>query len=183
MKNKYLFLLLLISACVCFGSSCKKQPDTVAEIDKLPPATQTGANTMGALVNGQAFISDDYQCNYIYTNGGYYFLVDGSNKVGYNLILDMNLATTFLPINEGQTLKLEDYNTSGKAAATYAMVNNTTQYPVYKTTSIVSGQMHITKFDQTNQIVSGTFFFNAIRLTTGDTVHVTDGRFDMKYTR
>ncbi|MEP6465521.1 MAG: hypothetical protein ABJB05_04415 [Parafilimonas sp.] len=30
-------------------------------------------------------------------------------------------------------------------------------------------------------IVSGTFWFNAIEQTDGDTVHVTNGRFDMHY--
>lgn len=34
------------------------------------------------------------------------------------------------------------------------------------------------KFDETNNIASGAFWFNAVNLT-GDTVKVTDGRFDM----
>jgi len=182
MKNKQLFILLLVSTCVCF-SSCKKQPDTVAEIDKLPPATQTGANTMGALVNGQAFVSNNYQCNYIYTNGGYYLTITGTNDNNKDYIVDLMLSTTLLSVTEGQTLKLEDYNTSGKANATYNLITNTSLLPEYQTTSVVSGQMHINKFDQINQIISGTFFFNAIKLSTKDTVHVTDGRFDMRYTR
>jgi hypothetical protein len=173
------------------SSRCKKNPvdPNVDQLSQLPPATQTGANTMGALVNGQAFVNYDdsfyshsYQCNYIYTNGGYYLTVDGSNHSNSSYIIDIMLNTTQLSVTEGQILKLEDYNTSGKASATYNIIDYAFFPPTYQTTSIVSGQMHITKFDQTKQIISGTFFFNAIKLSTKDTVHVTEGRFDMRYT-
>jgi len=52
----------------------------------------------------------------------------------------------------------------------------------YVTNSKVSGQLIITKFDQSNQIISGNFYFNAVDFS-GDTVKITDGRFDMLYTR
>ena len=53
----------------------------------------------------------------------------------------------------------------------------------YWTDSIITGQLTITHFDQQKQIVSGTFYFDAVEATSGDTVHVTDGRFDMNYTQ
>ena len=40
------------------AASCKKEK--IAEIDKLPAATQTGANTFGCLVNGKVFVSKGY---------------------------------------------------------------------------------------------------------------------------
>lgn len=191
-KNKHLFLLLLLSAWLCFGASCKKNnpnPNT-DQLSLLPAATQIGANTFGCLVNGQAFLPQNnsfngqapYQCNYIFTNGGYNLTVQGTNDISsspyaYQIIL----ATVSLSIKQGQTLKLENYNENGKACALYQLISGT--YIRYQTTTIVNGQLYISKLDSVKQIVSGTFSFSAINLTKGDTVHVTDGRFDMKYTQ
>jgi len=77
--------LLLILSLTLLSSSCKKH--VIKPIDQLPPATQTGANTFGCLVNGAAFLpaGGDFsgpikQCNYIYTSGGFSFDVGASNK-------------------------------------------------------------------------------------------------------
>jgi hypothetical protein len=49
--------------------------------------------------------------------------------------------------------------------------------------NIITGQLTITHFDKQKQIVSGTFYFDAVETTKGDTVNVTDGRFDKNYTQ
>ncbi len=190
MKNKYITVLLFLSVLLCYGSSCKKQPDALpqAEIDKLPAATQTGANTFGCLVNGQAFLphsssflTGSYQCNYIYTNGGYYLTVKASNDSNNDYNVALVLGTTMLDIHEGQTLKLEGYNVIGKAFGSYGIITGSVLS--YETSSFVTGQLYISKFDQIKQIVSGTFSFNAVNASKPDTIHITDGRFDMKYTQ
>lgn len=171
-------------------SSCKKKQEEIpkTELEKLPPATQVGANTFGALVNGQAFMpyskalfASTYQCNYIFTNGGYYFTVGASNDNNYEYLTNIMLGTTKLPIAEGQIFKFNNYNEDGKAFGTYSIIYSVTTNE-YKTNNIVNGQLYISKLDQTKQIVSGTFFYKAINIK-GDTVKVTDGRFDMKYTQ
>ena len=65
------FLLLLLFA----FSQCKKNQTN--PIDELPPETQTGANTFGCLVDGQAFkpggaslSGGSLQCNYQYLGNG-----------------------------------------------------------------------------------------------------------------
>lgn len=191
MKNVCMLSVLFLSSVICLSPSCKKHDDTVDPLSQLPPATTTGANTFGCLVNGQVFIphavanpgNNSTQCNYIYTNGGYYLTVAASNDNNSSYIVNVALNTNLLAISEGQTLKLENRNVAGKACGLYGFVN--ASIITYQTTTIVSGQLHITKFDQTNQIISGTFNFNAIRtdILNSDTVHVTDGRFDMKYTQ
>lgn len=189
MKNIYLLPILFCCWMVCMSSSCKKTPvdPNVDQLSLLPAATQTGANTMGALVNGKAFIpydnsfySNSYQCNYIYLNGGYYLTIAGTININHN-ITGIILSTTALSITEGADLKLENYNENGKAGALYYLINS--QTTDYNTTTIVNGNLHITKFDQTKQIVSGTFSFKAVSKTAKDTVDITDGRFDMKYTQ
>jgi hypothetical protein len=192
MKTKYLLLFLFFGAWLCICGSCKKpvDPIPISELDKLPAATQTGANTFGCLVNGQAFLphsnsflSGSYQCNYIYTNGGYYFLVNASNSSTTNYIYSISLSTNALPISEGQTIKLQNNGVAGKACGLYGYLYGTSPTD-YETTTVVGGQIFINNFDQNKQIVSGTFFFNAINLSNSkDTIHVTDGRFDMKYTQ
>ena len=45
---------LLIATALAFTMCCKKTNSIDAELAKLPPITQTGANTFGCLVNGVA---------------------------------------------------------------------------------------------------------------------------------
>src|SRR5688572_8072475 len=51
MKNILLSLIMAFTL-----NACHNDDKPVAEIDKLPPATQTGANTIGCLVNGKALV-------------------------------------------------------------------------------------------------------------------------------
>ena len=173
--------------------SCKKQKPS-NPIDQLPPATDTGAHTFGCLVNGEAVVihksfgdlSPDFGSQYqlAYNSiSGYVFgvsildLVDGCHFKGVGLLLDsMQLQVTNYPLNTGRI----KYGKFG-----YVNISNgcgSSPFLMYTTDSAVTGQMTITHFDQQKQIVSGTFYFDAVEATSGDTVHVTDGRFDMNYT-
>ena len=72
--KKLLLLLLTTFALSC----CNKDDDKpIAEIDKLPPATQTGANTVGCLLDGKAFLPGNFpnstNCFYQFVDGNYYF--------------------------------------------------------------------------------------------------------------
>ena len=48
-------ILLLCMFLTLIGTSCDNNDDNNSG-DKLPPETQTGANTVGCLVNGQVFL-------------------------------------------------------------------------------------------------------------------------------
>ena len=54
--KQYLIIVLALSFITC----CKKTDSLEAELAKLPPITQTGANTFGCLVNGKAYIPSGY---------------------------------------------------------------------------------------------------------------------------
>ena len=58
------------------------------------------------------------------------------------------------------------------------MISTSTEY---LTTSSIKGELKITKFDELNRIVSGTFWFDATN-SDGEKVQVREGRFDMNYT-
>ena len=58
-------------------SSCNKDEDnnSKTELEKLPPATQTGANTAGCLVNGVAFLPKGF----FPTGNLFFYYQDGKN--------------------------------------------------------------------------------------------------------
>jgi hypothetical protein len=186
MKTLYHILLFILSLSL-LASSCKKHiVKPVNQLSLLPPATQTGANTFGCLVNGQAFTPNgnvfsgpEIQCNYIHTAGGYHLTVAADNKINSNLIKGVLVGTDSLAITQGQTYSLKSF-VAGNAMAWYKIFYQIGEDD-YETTNSVLGQLTITKFDPTKEIVSGTFYFNAVNVS-GDTVKVTDGRFDMQYT-
>ncbi len=104
MKN-LLFLLLTFFTLSC----CNKDDDKpIAEIDKLPPVTQTGANTFGCLLDGQAFLPsggiNPLDCVYQFVNGGgYYFVLQGSKRDSANNSLFLALSTENVQIFANQS--------------------------------------------------------------------------------
>ena len=79
-------------------------------------------------------------------------------------------------MRESQIIKLTN-DIKGQAYGGYVV-----DYPPYYTNSTYTGELYLSKFDTIQQIASGTFYFTAIK-SAGDTVKVTNGRFDMHYTR
>ncbi|MBS1557911.1 MAG: hypothetical protein JST69_04210 [Bacteroidetes bacterium] len=68
--------MLLLASCDLFK---KNDPKPLTELEKLPPATQTGKNTFGCLVNGKAVIASTttnvtgvYQQGILQIGGGSY---------------------------------------------------------------------------------------------------------------
>jgi hypothetical protein len=181
--------LLLVLSVILLGSSCKKQKP-VNPVDQLPPETQTGANTFGCLVNGQIFkpggaqlSGGSLQCNYQLVNGAYHFTLIGrfqnnSNGTGGSI----GLYTDSLSVHQGDKLSLKA-KIKGNPSADYFKAINSYQYELFNTDDLsYLGELWIKKLDSVNQIVSGTFWFNAVN-SNGDTVKITEGRFDVHYTK
>ena len=182
-----LTLLLLVSLLL---SSCKK--DKAEPIDQLPPATQEGKNTFGCLVNGEAFIpkgsmfsGPNTECYYQYIQNslreGYVFQVSGSDKEDPNKIPTVRINADSVVLEENFTYQLNDLRTRGGASAEYAVVSNA-HVAKYNTNLLTKGELKITRFDEEQQIVSGTFWFDAVN-DKGEKVEVREGRFDMLYHR
>ena len=180
MKKLYSYLLFVLSFTL-LAPSCKKQP--VDQLSLLPPATQTGANTIGCLVNGAAFVPKSsgivlgtpFKSQYSFTAQGYVFYIAGGNRGSDGTVSNVSIQTDSLKISEGEILLLSKYATPGMASGAYAY-NSTS----YQTNANVTGALTITHLDTINLIVSATFHFNAISKE-GDTVKITDGRFDVHY--
>jgi len=176
MRN--LFLLTSILFLFSFARCNKDRLDS----NGLPPATQSGKNTLGFLLNGQpwtprgnsltANLSIDFDPGY---NDGIFGIV------AYNFIT---------PSNEQFTIAVRDSLNFIQAPVTLYLNNNNSLYgvsfnkPCYYFSSYSdvqsTGSLTLTKFDKTNHIISGTF--NATLWRSGcDTIRITEGRFDMRY--
>ena len=128
--------------------------------------TTTGANTFGALLDGEPFLpgggTNPLDCVYQFVNGGYFFALQGNKRNENNSRVLIGLATNSLEINENTT-----YALSGMFS---------------ETNEVNTGELTITRLDLNEQIVSGTFFFDIIDQN-GELRQIRDGRFDMQYTQ
>ncbi len=172
----FLFILLVVNI------QCRKSS---SQPNILPPVTQEGMNTFGCKVNGVVWVPY-FQCT-ILTGGckelGFrVYYQDTTNKLPIYFTLDVQrlisdtLFTSFGMYTDGQQI-----NNTGNVIDSVLVIytRGTTQYsnllPNLKT-----GAFNITKLDTVNNIVSGTFSF-ALHDISGDSVVVTDGRFDLTY--
>ncbi|WGH75367.1 hypothetical protein P8625_15035 [Tenacibaculum tangerinum] len=173
-------LLLLVT--ITFALSCCSKDDNDPK-EPLPPATQTGAGTFACKVNGQNFIDTSggyFNCFYQLIDGAYYFGVQGSDEVG--MITSLNIGTTNKTITEGEILNLVE-NIDGNAWAGCRFLLNINSSEFSNTTQLYTGELTITRFDLTNKIVSGTFWFDIKHPTTGATIEIREGRFDTLFTQ
>ena len=168
MKKLTALLLLMLSLLFLSTISCKDGDDTSTNpIDQLPPATQTGENTFGCLLDGESFIpsggTNPLDCVYQFVNGGYYFGLQGNKRNENNNRILLGISTNNLEIEENKT---------------YALAG------LFRYTSTEHlGEVTITKLDTVNQIVSGTFWFDIAHPVTGEIVEIREGRFDMPYSK
>ncbi|MEO6613100.1 MAG: DUF6252 family protein [Chitinophagaceae bacterium] len=161
--------------------SCKK------EVAELPPATQTGANTFGAKVNGVNWIPKGFAG--IPSNDILEARVLGSTDLYINA-MDISSSPTETEFEisikgiTGPGTYILNANTSyPSSVANYAYYVKRILTPKeeYLTSSSQTGSVIITRFDLSNKIISGTFQFNM-----GDifepsrSISVTDGRFDIR---
>jgi hypothetical protein len=182
MKN-LLILLLTTFALSCCNKDDETKPKT--ELEKLPPATQTGANTAGCLINGEVFIphqeglSPSLQCNYEYIDGEFYFNIafsDSRNGGVKSVSVNHNRVT----LHSGNIYTLNkntvnDGDFTGGGGTYFPTLQN-----FYRTNTLKTGELKITRLDLSNSIISGTFWFDAVNAA-GDKVEIRQGRFDMHY--
>jgi len=185
-------ILILASAIILLCSnSCKKV--STSSTNQLPPLTTQGLNTFGCLVNGNLFIpqrpwSDPesfYGCFYQYiyadTSKPFVFEVWGEDKPKANDFTVVQIELDSIKLHQGDVFQLgvsgkrKKYGVYMYSPPSIAGIIN------YGTSDVLTGQIAITFLDQVNLIASGTFWFDAAD-GTGDTVHITQGRFDMHFT-
>jgi len=158
-------------------SKCKKENDEMT----LPPETAIGAMTFGCKINGKVFVPRDGNGRpglYVqYVNlgnvpgGGWHLNIPAIDWKSSSPILSIHIETDSLLVLEGMMYSFK--NSKGNpiafhdASDTYLALDN-------------SGNLFIKKHDQVNHILSGTFSFVGTN-SSGQQVHITEGRFDIRY--
>lgn len=177
MKNA-VFLLSLITLGI---ASCKK------EIDTLPEPTQTGANTFGAVVNGDnwgplkaplvptlpileaRFFGDSA----VFINARNFSRIP--NETEMEIYLDHLSGPGTYPLNQRT-----DVYPRQTASYAFFVKREISVEDEWVTGPEAGGQVEVTRIDWQNRIVSGTFRFTANARYGGKPLTVTEGRFDVK---
>lgn len=174
---------MFLMAAALWLLSCKK------EVSELPAATQTGANTFGAKVNGKLWVPQGFgvaptapllQARY----GGpeRSVFIQARNFSGE-------------PLETEFEIYLQNVRTPG----TYLLNANTDKYPAHAgnyayyverkitplnewiTSAQYTGQVNVSRMDTVANVISGTFEFTAANMSgAGQPLTVTEGRFDVK---
>jgi hypothetical protein len=178
-------LFVISISILSLSMQCEKQyPPGTPEIDKLPPITQTGANTFGCLVDGVAFTpkggfySSGLQLYYQFVDGAYHFNIGADRKEGTG-IKDIEIRSHGIELEE-KKYEMAEFGSMGFFGAEYTVFAGNGEILTYQTTSIIKGEITFTRFDKFNQIASGTFWFDAIN-DDGKIVQVRAGRFDANF--
>lgn len=176
MLNRSFTLLLLIT--VLFSFQCRKHH--ISEIEKLPPVTQSGANTFGCLINGKAWMPSGFD-----RNPNFFIIVDPTFQNG-------NFDLRTYRIENHKTEKIIIFSNDIHQVGTFTIsstgnvfidfkseINNC--YFLGSSSNFSSGFLKIDRYDMQNGIVAGEFECTLYdRTTTCDTIKITNGRFDYK---
>lgn len=188
MKTILIAVLIGLSA-----MACKDRNDGESYNPQLPPITQTGANTFGAIINGKVMIprnsigyqppgSNHYAAKYHETEMYYDFGAANlrDNNIGsvYIYLRKQNKAN--LPLATYQFLDGISYNYPTDTAIPdimmHVFLNDNNNIKTYLSISN-TGSIQITKND--NNIISGTFFCKLKNKDNpNDIIEVKNGRFD-----
>jgi hypothetical protein len=177
MKNT----ILLMAATLIGFSSCKK------EISSLPEPTQTGANTFGAVVNGENWgplgagilpTTDILKATFTPDSSVIIYARNFSREpieTEMQIYLHRVLEPGVYPLN-----KTTDVYPNGSASYAYFLKRNITIEDEWMTGPESTGEVTVTRIDWVNWIVSGTFSFTAKARHNSAPKEVTGGRFDVK---
>lgn len=197
MKTNTKTILLLLVSLLFLQGSCKKETDRCPTYE-LPPATQTGANTIGCLVDGVVLIPKrtEWTWNqptilsfkYNEETGELAFRIkftasEKAHSCGYpETSLRFGAYEVFNETN------IEPDKFWGSVDVVKKLYYKTAYFHYSNNFENLSAELIITKLDTTNNIISGTFFFEGYEhsgtlddIDYESKIFVTEGRFDFTY--
>lgn len=150
MKKYILILLSIISFWSCID-------DETVDVTVMPPATTTGENTFGCLVDGWLYVGGRYR-NWdqsgLWTSKSFFY-DEKEKQLSASVAVnpDFNIRFTILSPKEGEESVITDIK--------------------FAEEELENGTAFISRFDTNMKIISGTF---------GNGNPLTNGRFDVHYT-
>lgn len=174
--------IVTILSCLLLLTSCKK------DVDELPAATQTGANSFGLKLNGGFWVPQKFgiaptapilEASYSGNNSVFINARDFSSsptETEFEIYLTNITGPGTFPLNQ-LTFKYPNQ----QASYAYYIKRKFMPLNEWITSNQFTGNVIVTRFDTTNHIISGTFEFTAGSIdNTADPITVTEGRFDVK---
>jgi hypothetical protein len=188
--KKTLYITLLICPFLfynCGPDNPLKPKDP--EPDTLPPITTEGLNTAGCLIDGEVWLPKPGGAFKPAIDCEYYPRIEGSDPrrwgvlqldlANYNQSNYMYIGYDSLYTIGSKTIYLNGNSVSGSVGGGAEF--RTSQ--LFWTTKNINNKLIILKLDTINQIISGTFQFDAINENdNNDTIKIREGRFDVKFT-
>ena len=188
-----IFALMLLIAC------SKDNPEPEDPLAKLPPETQTGANTFGCIINGQVFYPRDGTSS-LFNPAGKGLILWGApggtmqfdeleirnlqdGKPANSMIihlqgLDQIKTGEYIWQNSNFQSSIDGLMQNYVFAKIYdASVNGWRYYGSFEN----SGKITITRYDFLNRIVSGTFNGKLKLMNSSAELTILNGRFDIKW--
>ena len=183
---KHTIWLLLIGIVFCFAKCGKEKPidSNSNNIPGLPPATQTGANTLGFLLNGVPWIPAG-------NNGTANLSIDFDPGIS-NGYVSIASYSSRLSNRSDIIIAVKDSLNFAIPPITYKIGNIYNGFVLFTdnaycerrttdTSTFSNGFITVTDFNRTIGIISGIFECTIYNPACGDTVKITQGRFDMKF--
>ncbi len=178
--NRTIFMFLNFTLLLSF--SCEKQETNPT--DKLPPATMTGENTFGCLVDGEVWRQ------YIQGANIWESALKVKHDRGWVDCDQLHISAKRMFHENGEYILHQEFGinvwcpvlglnkiTPSKGAFLDFIINSPCSYR-YSVDTLSPYVIDITKLDTVNNIASGTFEFTAINNECQDTIRITEGRFD-----
>jgi hypothetical protein len=183
-------LLVPLLAITLLSMRCRKnknEPETPkTELEKLPPITQTGANTFGCLVNGVAWLPNGTKPNNGAPNVEVY--VDPTFQGGAFYVTGHKYKDPegFVSIGSGKCtgsgiFQIDNNSINSFNSFQYLNSSPFIFYSPPELNTYSKGYLNVTKYDLGNRIFSGIFecvLYNPQK--SPDTIKITNGRFDVK---
>jgi hypothetical protein len=169
------FCLLLgtagLQSCDLFKAD---DPKPLTELEKLPPITQAGKNTFGCLVNGKAWVAPTQ-------NDALAFYQQGTLSISGLRHLPTFENIELIVIDNSLSILTGEYplNQLAQEPLSFASFFSSASC-FYEEENTLTGKLTITKIDDVNRVVSGTFEFTT-ELPNCERIVITHGRFDINY--
>lgn len=166
MKTIQLILSMTLVCLLC-ASSCKENEEKVWT--ELPPATQTGENTMGCLVDGKLWATSKLPSSTIFH----------AMLATYKFYREDSVALEFYAKGKEGSIAFYLENPKIGANKTYVGCSFNINSTCFVKADNVPG-LYITKLDTENNILSGRFAFDVpCNEDATKVLHITEGRFDL----
>ena len=176
MKNRIIPLLIIL----CFSASCNDDQENVTPEPQLPPITSEGNNTFGCLIDGELFLAKQRTD------------IMGIKDISFSHYDDSILAIKGKSLETRKHIALQTTFWDGQTSlnlydSTAHEIGFITQFIDFR--SKIGGSRYFVEksssaklniIKDNNEIFAGTFFFTAIGEDLGDTIHITEGRFDIE---